>query len=166
MVQTLEAIKGGGGSIKVGTTGTISSLMSKELESMRYAPRKAIPSKDKSSAAATVLATGGVTSPKRLRPRLSANEASSSHCSNISDRNDDLARKEKHYNRKNHKIPMLNSGDVSVDATPIRKKPDKKGSYLVEIVDIKCGHPDRAWATPLANRLKKLSFSKLSESTN
>lgn len=165
MVQTLEAIKGGGGSIKVGTTGTISSLMSKELESMKHAPRKAIPSKDKSSAA-SILASSGVTSPKRLRSRLSANEASSSHSSNSSDRNDDLARKEIHYNRKNHKIPMLNSGNVSVDATPIRKKPDKKGSYLVEIVDIKCGHPDRAWATPLANRLKKLSFSKLSESTN
>ncbi|KAL8127276.1 uncharacterized protein LOC141721290 [Apium graveolens] len=165
MVHTLEAIKGGGGSIKVGTTGTISSLMSKELESMRHAPRKAIPSKDKSSAA-TILASGGIASPKRLRPKLSANEASSSHSSSNSDRNDDLARKEKHYNRKNHKIPMLNSGNVSVDATPIRKKPDKKGSYLVEIVDIKCGHPDRAWTTPLANRLKKLSFSKLSESTN
>ncbi|WOG92080.1 hypothetical protein DCAR_0311338 [Daucus carota subsp. sativus] len=165
MVQTLEAIKGGGGSIKVGTTGTISSLMSKELESMRYAPRKAIPAKDKSSAA-TILESGGITSPKRLRPRLSADEASSSNSNNFSDRNGDLSRKEKHYNRRSHNIPMLNPGNVSVDATPIRKKSDKKGPYLVEIVDIKCGHPDRAWATPLANRLKKLSFSKLSESTN
>ncbi|KAL1823445.1 hypothetical protein ACET3Z_010223 [Daucus carota] len=165
MVQTLEAIKGGGGSIKVGTTGTISSLMSKELESMRYAPRKAIPANDKSSAA-TILESGGITSPERLRPRLSANEASSSNSNNISDRNGDLSRKEKHYNRRSHNIPMLNPGNVSVDATPIRKKSDKKGPYLVEIVDIKCGHPDRAWATPLANRLKRLSFSKLSESTN
>lgn len=165
MAQTLEDIKGGGGSIKVGTTGTISSLMSKELESMRYAPRKAITSKDKASAA-TILASSGVTSPKRSRPRLSANEASSSHSSNMNDRIDDLGKKEKHNNRKNHNIPMLNSGNISVDATPIRKKTDKKGAYLVEIVDIKCGHPDRAWATPLTNRLKKLSFSKLSESTN
>ncbi|KAK3011611.1 hypothetical protein RJ639_011679 [Escallonia herrerae] len=44
------------------------------------------------------------------------------------------------------------------------ESPRKKGSYMVEIVDVKCGNPDRAWASPIANRLKKLGFSKLSES--
>lgn len=165
MVQTLEAIKGGGGSIKVGTTGTISSLMSRELESMKHAPRMAVSSRDKTSAA-TILAPGGVTSPKRLRPRSSANEASSSGSSSINNRNPEFVRKAKHYTRKTQNIPMLNSGNVSLDVTPTREKPDRKGPNIVEIVDIKCGHPDRTWASPIANRLKKLSFSKLSESIN
>lgn len=98
MVQTLEAIKGGGGSIKVGTIGTISSLMLNELESMKHAPRMAVSSRDKSSAS-TILAPGGVTSPKRLRPRSSANEASSNRSSNIN-RNPEFVRKAKHYTRK------------------------------------------------------------------
>lgn len=164
MVQTLEAIKGGGGSIKVGTIGTINSLMSNELESMKHSPRMAVSSRDKSSAS-TILAPGGVTSPKRLRPRSSANEASSSRSSSsINNRNPEFVRKAKHYTRKTQNIRMLNSGNVSLDATPTREKPDRKGPNIAEIVDIKCGHPDRMWASPIANRLKKLSFSKLAES--
>ncbi|PIN15371.1 hypothetical protein CDL12_11991 [Handroanthus impetiginosus] len=53
MVQTLEAIRGGGGSIKVGTTGKISALMSRELESTKSA------SKEPSSC----------TTPRSLKPR-------------------------------------------------------------------------------------------------
>ena len=60
---------------------------------------------------------------------------------------------------------MLNSDNISLDGTPGRDKPDKSGSYIVEIVDFKCGNPDRTWA-PITNRLKKLSFSKLSETSD
>ena len=41
---------------------------------------------------------------------------------------------------------------------------EKKGSNIVESVDIKCGNQDRAWASPITNCLKKLGFLKLSES--
>ncbi|KAI7753133.1 hypothetical protein M8C21_023410, partial [Ambrosia artemisiifolia] len=34
----------------------------------------------------------------------------------------------------------------------------RKGAYIVEVVDIKCKMPD-----PIANRFKKLNFTKLSE---
>ena len=59
---------------------------------------------------------------------------------------------------------MLGSDNIALDRTPRRQKSDKKVSNLVEVVDIKCGNPDRAWASPITNRLKKLGFSKLSES--
>ncbi|KAL9256706.1 hypothetical protein AKJ16_DCAP00895 [Drosera capensis] len=45
MVQKLEAIKGGGGSIKVGTVGTISSLMMRELDSVGSNSRPHLPSR-------------------------------------------------------------------------------------------------------------------------
>ena len=34
----------------------------------------------------------------------------------------------------------------SLDGTPSRDKPDKRGSYVVAVVDLKCGNPDRTWA--------------------
>lgn len=164
MVQTLEAIKGGGGSIRVGTTGTIGSLMTRELESVKSAPQMPVSSRDKPPAV-PVSVPCGATTPKRLQPRKSLDEASSSGSNkHINHRSPEIARKTKNYIHKSHRIPMLGSDNIVLDRTPNRKKTDKKGSYIVEIVDIKCRNPDRAWATPITNRLKKLSFSKLSES--
>lgn len=59
---------------------------------------------------------------------------------------------------------MLGSDSIALDRTPIREKTEKKGTNIVEIVDIKCGNQDRVWANPITNRLKKMGFSKLSES--
>ena len=60
---------------------------------------------------------------------------------------------------------MLDFDNISLDgSTTRREKPDKRGSYMFEVVDIKCSTPDRTWASPITNRLKKLGFSKLSES--
>ncbi|CAK9175515.1 unnamed protein product [Ilex paraguariensis] len=163
MVQTLEAVKGGGGSIKVGTTGTISALMSRELGSMKSATCTSSTSTDKSPTASG-LTPSGATTPKKLKHRTLVDEASSSNGSNsINHKSPEKVRKTKHY-PKTHHIPMLGSDNISVDGTPIRGKPDKKGSNIVEVVDIKCRNQDRTWVTPLTNRLKKLSFSKLSES--
>lgn len=55
----------------------------------------------------------------------------------------------------------LDGASTPTDRTPNRNRIDRKGSYIVEVVDIQCGHPEKAWLT---NRLKKLGFSKLSES--
>ncbi|KAJ4726107.1 DNA replication regulator sld2 like [Melia azedarach] len=157
MVQKLEAIKGGGGSIKIGTTGTISSLMTRELESVKSAPQ--------TPRTPPVSVACGATSVKRLQPRKSSDEAStSSSNNNINRRSPEIARKTKSYNKSTYQIPMLGSDNVVLDRTPIRQKSDKKGPNIVEIVDIKCGHPERAWANPITNKLKKLGFSKLSES--
>ncbi|KAM7492691.1 hypothetical protein LguiA_035612 [Lonicera macranthoides] len=160
MVHTLQDIKVGGGSIKVGSTGTISALMSRELNSS--ALHRPVSCKSKSPTA-TCLVTSGTTAPKRLKSTTASNEASSSRSNNINQESLEIAQKAKHSTRKTNEIPILNSGSISLDGTPIRGKPEKKGSYIVEIVDIKCGNPDRAWATPITNRIRKLGFSKLSD---
>lgn len=162
MVQTLEAIKGGGGSIRVGATGTISSLMTRELDSIKSSPQMPVSLRSKPRA---VPVSDPCTAPKRVQPRKSSDKASSSMSSSCIDhRSPEITRKTKSYTRNTHLIPMLSSDGIALDRTPIREKTDKKGSNIVEIVDIKCGNQDRAWASPITNRLKKLGFSKLSES--
>lgn len=148
MVPKLEAIRGGGGSIKVGTTGTIGALISRELDSTKSATQPTIATLVPIAAATTTAAA------KRPIPRTSLDEASSSS-STINKKSPETLRKTEHY-RKTHKAPMLVSDTMSLDRTPRRDKPNKRGSYIVEIVDIKCG-------SRTANRLKKLSFSKFTE---
>ncbi|KAL6543184.1 hypothetical protein OROHE_010704 [Orobanche hederae] len=143
MEPSLEAIKGGGGSIKVGSTGTISALMSKELHSTK--------------------------STSRPKPKTPPDEPSSSRSSNTSktSKGPESTKRTKPHNRSTHQIPMLGADDnISIDGTPIRRpKPVKKGpAGVVEIVDVKCGSSDRKWVNPITDRLKKLNFSKLSES--
>ncbi|KAL2518547.1 Uncharacterized protein Adt_14794 [Abeliophyllum distichum] len=164
MVQTLEAIKGGGGSIKVGSTGTISVLMSRELESSNSAARMPDTHRNDSSPA-SVSSPADETSSRRLKSKTLVDEASSSGTSSVNHRVPETMTKKKHYVGKTHQIPMLEADNISIDGTPIRPKPAKKGSGMVEIVDIKCGNLDRTWASPITNRLKKLGFSKLSENT-
>lgn len=160
MVHTLETIKGGGGSIKVGTMGSISSLMARELDSIKSAPQMPLSSRTKRQLV-PVSVPYGATTPKRLQPKKSSDEPSSNY---IDHRSIDITRKTNGYTRNTHRIPMLISDSITLDKTPSRGKTDKKASKIVEIVDIKCGNRDRAWASPITNRLKKLGFSKLSES--
>ncbi|CAH9134855.1 unnamed protein product [Cuscuta epithymum] len=157
MVQTLEAIKGGGGSMKVGTTGTISALVSKELDCVKPSLKTpAGPIKKKPPSICSFVA-GAATSPKRMRPKTSSslNETISGNDSN----SPEAARKVKNYTRKTHEIPILESGHLSVDetTTPVRVNGVRRGSRIVEIVDLKCGNREKQWPT-----LKKFSFSKLS----
>ncbi|KAK1407037.1 hypothetical protein QVD17_38647 [Tagetes erecta] len=120
MAQTLEDIKGGGGSIKIGTTGTISVLMSRELANSTPDPSTLEPKE----------ATNGTS----LKAGVEADEAGSSN-TNTTEKN------------KPNKTRKAN-----------RNPNRRKGSYIVEVVDIKCKMPD-----PITNRFKKLHFSKLSE---
>ncbi|KAM3286986.1 hypothetical protein P3S67_020416 [Capsicum chacoense] len=166
MAQTLEAIKGGGGSIKVGTTGKVSTLMSKELDSKKPSSQTPSSSRNKSPTVCGFIA-GSAISPKRMKPRTSSDEASSSGTTcKHSNKSPDSLRKTKHNSRKTHQIPILESENMSVDGTPISQlKTDRKGPYKVEIVDVKCKSMDRTWAIPIKNSLKKLGFTKLSESS-
>ncbi|XP_076922224.1 uncharacterized protein LOC143583936 [Bidens hawaiensis] len=120
MIQTLEDIKGGGGSIKIGTTGTISALMSRELQTSTQDPAILEPK-------VAAIGTSG-------KARVQADEASSS--------NTNTSEKTKPQKAK------------KVNRNPNRRK----GSCIVEVVDIKCKMPDQ-----ITNRFKKLNFSKLSE---
>ncbi|EPS61545.1 hypothetical protein M569_13252 [Genlisea aurea] len=144
--QTAELTRGGGGSVKVGTTGTISALMSRELLNSPAA---------------------------KLEPEPTPSYESSSK-----------NRKTRRFSGgSNNRVPMLRgNGNGDGDGTPPpppppppppeRRRGNKAGRNrlarkasrsVVEIVDINCRHPEKMWVNPIANRLKKLSFSKLSE---
>ncbi|XP_075513868.1 uncharacterized protein LOC142549029 [Primulina tabacum] len=157
MVHTLEAIRGGGGSVKIGTTGTIGALMSRELDSAKHATKV-------SESCASVSVPTGDSTPREPKSKTSKDEASSNGPNIAKNRKcPENVRRSKLSSGGTHHIPMLTSCDISIDGTPIRKKSVKKGPSIVEIVDVKCGNPDRTWVNPITNRLKKLSFSKLSD---
>ncbi|GAB2284667.1 hypothetical protein Dimus_019119 [Dionaea muscipula] len=200
MVQTLEAIKGGGGSIKVGTVGTISSLMTRELEPVVSSSHAHLPSrfgsrrvqdpvsfgsstpKEKAfleeagssrtsrniknnTAPRTLLRTRAqnhdhnprhmAATPRQQKQKASSDEASSG--GNSKDMNQKSPKFQRKYKRTHH-IPILGAENIVLDKTPNREKHVKKGSNIVDIVDINCGTPSGS----LASRLKKLGFSKLS----
>ncbi|KAL7592182.1 hypothetical protein Lser_V15G35318 [Lactuca serriola] len=155
MAQTLEAIKGGGGSIKVGTTGTINALMSRELQSVKVPSPKT-----------TLEQPNNAAMDSKLKPKVQTEEATAS-CSGGTTTNEKEtgggSRKPKHHHaRTASRNPFLRSDSGDGNGTSGRKKNDKKASCIVEIVDVKCGVPDKSWANPITNKFKKLSFSKLS----
>ncbi|KAL4313524.1 hypothetical protein GQ457_01G005840 [Hibiscus cannabinus] len=165
MAQKLEAIKGGGGSIKVGTKGTISSLITRELDSVKPTPQTPVSFRHESQTTPVSVVSGSWT-PKGLKLRKSLDGASTSgNGNNKSYKNPKTSQKTKSLSKNPHQIPMLGFDNIALDRTPSRQKSDKKVSNIVEVVDIKCGkHPDRARSSPVTNRLKKLGFSKLSQS--
>lgn len=175
MAQKLEEIRGGGGSIRVGSQGTISSLMNRELEfsssSSSRNPRSAFVAIDSTLKPRKSMDEGqssmnprspvqhGVsvmssTTPKRQKQKATLEEASCSRDGNV-----ETSPEFPWVQKRTQRIPMLDSENVALDKTPKREKPARKVS-IVEVVDTKCGVP----AGSLSNRLKKLGFSKLSQS--
>lgn len=175
MVQTLEAIRGGGGSIKVGTIGTISSLMTRELESSTSSTSHA-PSSSKQT---QVPKSHHVNAP-HLEPKNSGDQASSSALragtnkqkvtlennkgsSNVSKginrKNADVSGRIRSHKRSSNTL-RPSSRDTQLEKTPLREKPRRNGSNIVDIVDLNCGDP----AGSISNRLKKLGLSRMSQS--
>ncbi|KNA06409.1 hypothetical protein SOVF_181180 [Spinacia oleracea] len=185
MAPTLEAIRGGGGSVKVGTIGTVGSLMTREIESSSCTstPRTPVsvvrgngplkPRKSMSETSSSITTTGikhevlrttktqnlsTTTTPRRLKQNTPLEDVGNNN-QGISKRSLDLPGKTRSHKHSYH-IPMLGSENIHLEKTPIRDKPMKKGSNIVDIVDIRCGRPGGS----ISNRLKKLNFSKLSQS--
>ncbi|XP_065025067.1 uncharacterized protein LOC135649978 [Musa acuminata AAA Group] len=147
----------GEGSLEVGTTGTIGSLMTRELESMKRS-EQASSSARRRQQTGPVFVPCGAAPGKASRRRNQADGCGSSGSSIGQDHCAD-AQKRRHSTRKNgHRVPILGSGDSPMARNSGTDKVEKKGhGYTVEVVDLKCSNP-------MSNRLKKLSFSKLSES--
>lgn len=185
MVQKLEAIKGGGGSIKVGTIGTISSLMTREIEASSSSFHTTLKTrKSVNEGSSSVMNSSfkqrnpqtegrtrsqnqhrisviSATTPKRQKQKLAPLDdlGNSPLCKGTLRRRPDSSGKTRNHKRSSD-IPMLGSENIHLEKTPIREKPPRKGSNLVHVVDIHCGHSTGL----LSNRLKKLGFSKLSHS--
>ncbi|KAJ4976692.1 hypothetical protein NE237_001798 [Protea cynaroides] len=163
MVPTIDAIKGGGGSVRIGATGTVSSLMSKELDSVKKSQQSPKSSLRRSP---TIPVSVPCVSRHKKQPRTTVVNEASTNGSSSNHRSPGSIRKTRSSIHKNaHSVPMLGADDTVVDNSPNRKKPEKKGSYIVEVVDLKCGSHNKAWSNPITHQLRKLSFSKLSERT-
>ncbi|EHA8590681.1 hypothetical protein COCNU_scaffold022222G000010 [Cocos nucifera] len=158
MPWTTEVINDNGDLIKVGTTGTIGSLMSRELEPMKQSSQASSSSRRRPQTGPVTVPCGA--SPKKtLQRKNPPNESGSSSSNGTDHRTPGYGHKPRHKPRKNgHRVPMLGSDNIPIDRNPNTENVEKKGqSYTVEIVDLKCSNP-------MSSRLKKLGFSKLSES--
>ena len=173
MAHTPEISNGNGDQIKLGTTGTVSSLMSRELESVKQSAQ-AFPSSGKKLQDPPVSVPCGY-SPKRTHLRKNppndpgsnssssssnSNSGSSSSSNSGSKSSADTQMPKPKPRRNEHKAPMLAATEITLEKNTSKEKPEKKKkghTYIAEVVDIKCNNP-------MSSRLKKLGFSKLSES--
>ncbi|XP_039032496.1 uncharacterized protein LOC120167597 [Hibiscus syriacus] len=133
MVQKLEAINGGGGgSIKVGTKGTISSLMTRELDSIKT-PKQTPVSLRHKSLATSVASSSPI--PRRLQQRkLSDGVGTSSGRNGMSYKSPQSSvQKTQSFSKNVHQMPMLGSENVALERTPIRHKSDKKCPTLLKL---------------------------------
>lgn len=151
-----ELVNGEGGAIKVGTTGTIGSLMTRELEAIKVAPQGAATPRLRRQSSPVSVPCGA--SPRKIIPRKSSSSVSSSSNGRADRVSAEEACKTRRSSQRNKSSsPMLHSDGVLVDRSPNFEKAKKKGTvHGVEVVDVRCGNP-------MSSRLRKLGFSKLSE---
>lgn len=151
-----ELVNGEGGAIKVGTTGTIGALMTRELEAIRIAPQGAATPRLRHQSSPVSVPCGA--SPRKIILRKSSSNVSSSGSSSSNNgRTDRVSAEEACKPRRSSQRPMLHSDTVLADRSPNIEKAKKKGNvHGVEVVDVRCGNP-------MSSRLRKLGFSKLSE---
>ncbi|KAM0943821.1 hypothetical protein DsansV1_C13g0126171 [Dioscorea sansibarensis] len=159
--QKPEATNGNGYAIKVGATGTIGSLMSRELESMKEASQGSSSTQKKPQSPPVSVPCGSTPRKSQLRRNSTSDSSSSTSSGNSNTGLNKIppsAQKPKQNPWKNgHRVPILGAEDVNADRMNNRDQ-KKPNSYIVEVVDLKCSNP-------MSSRLKKLGFSKLSEST-
>ncbi|XP_047068602.1 uncharacterized protein LOC124676610 [Lolium rigidum] len=155
-----ELVNGEGGAIKVGTTGTIGSLMIRELESIKVTPQGAATPRLRRQSNPVSVPCGA--SPRKTILRKSSSNVACSSSSSNNGRTDrvsaDEASKARRSSQRNKShSPMLHSDGVLADRSPNVEKAKKKGNFhVVEVVDVRCSNP-------MSSRLRKLGFSKLSE---
>lgn len=160
MPYATEHVNGEGATIKVGSTGTIGSLMTRELDASKVAPQVAAPPAIRRQSSPVSVPCGA--SPRKIILRKRSSNVTSSSNSSSNGRTDRVSAEEackprRSSQRNTFSSPMLHSDGVLVDRSPNVDKVKKKGNvYGVKVVDVKCGNP-------MSSRLKKLGFSKLSE---
>ncbi|XP_077232628.1 hexon [Tasmannia lanceolata] len=115
MVQTLEAIKDAGWSIKVGTTGTIGSLMTRELKSLKHAPLPSVPTRRKPQTSSVSVPCGS-TALKKSKPRRKSFDEGSSNNRTVNRRSPaNTQRTRANLQKSDHHIAMLSSDNIPTE---------------------------------------------------
>lgn len=150
MSQTHQIPQGSADPVEIGTIGTIGSLMSQELDTVNSV--QASSSFRKKNTAAPISASA----PKSSRP----SEKPSTKVSSCEDHNarrlGNAEKAKRNFPRNGLLVPIPSEGTNSGRKTREKMLGKKGHGCLVEIVDVKCNNP-------MSSRLKKLGFSKLSE---
>ncbi|GMP66862.1 hypothetical protein CsSME_00027044 [Camellia sinensis var. sinensis] len=141
MVHTLEAIR-------VGAIGTISALITHELDAIKSTPQMPISYESR---------------PHRQTVPVSIDCGVSTRLSQPRRMQGSVQKKLHSTHHSPHGIPMLSSEDISMDRTSRRGRTTKKGFGIVEIVDFKCGNTEKSWSKPITDQFKKLNFLRLSD---
>ena len=151
-----ELVHGEGSAIKVGTTGTIGSLMTRELDAIKVEPQATATPRLRRQGCPVSVSCGAT--PRKVVLRKSSSDVSSSSNGNRTDRvSAEEACKSRRASRRNtFNSPMLRSDCALVDRSPNTGKTKKGSVHGVEVVDVKCGNL-------MSSRLRKLGFSRLSE---
>ncbi|XP_078180985.1 hexon [Carex rostrata] len=144
--------------IKVGSTGTVASLMSRELENIKITqvtPQDAAASSSNANTRRKKYQSSPVSVPCGANPKKIVIPQKSNLSKEEADK---LPRSVRKNNGRD--APMLSGDCAGTDqnSNPSFAKSGKKGHLnAVEVVDLKC-------TNPMSSRLRKLGFSKLSES--
>lgn len=162
MPGATEPENANGASVKVGATGTVSSLMSRELNSTKSSPQPSPSSSRRRHQSAPVSVPCGASPRKAIQRKASQDDSpgsrSRSSSSSTRSSNGSTSQRSSSAQSNGNRVPILRSNDILADRNPNVDKAEKKGhAYIVEVVDLKCNNP-------MSSRLKKLGFSKLSES--
>jgi len=98
--------------------------------------------------------------PKRLKQKTPLEDVCNSSVRQSMNKNSPRSSSGKKRSHKSSShIPMIGSENIHLEKTPVRIVSSKKGLNIVDVVDVSCGSP-----SSLSDRLKKLGFSKLSQS--
>ncbi|KAG0481537.1 hypothetical protein HPP92_012395 [Vanilla planifolia] len=135
-----ETTKADGDSVKIGSRGTVGSLISLEFESMKNAPQTA-----------SFFQKKNVT--KTTHRRKTPSSEPSSNKNTVADHGIVGQNIKQKPSRNSQRAPIL-SCEANSDKHASKAK---RHTYMVEVVDIKCNNP-------MSDSLKKLGFSRLSES--
>ncbi|CAL9168167.1 unnamed protein product [Musa hybrid cultivar] len=155
MPRAADAIHDDGVSVKIGATGTIGTLMTRELESPKHSEQTSSTRRKQQTVPVSIPC--GANPRRALQRRNQTNEPGSIRRSSGGS-NSEQAHCSNHARRNGHRAPMLRSDDNPVNRNMDTDRIGKK-AYTVEIVDLKCSNP-------MSSQLKKLGFSKLSVSTS
>jgi hypothetical protein len=160
MPCTAALVHGEGGTVKVGTTGAIGSLMTRELGAIKVTPQAAATPRLRRQGCPVSVPCGA--SPRKAVLRKSSTVVTSNSSNNNNGRTDRVSAEEACKTRRisrrhTFNSPILHSDGMLADRSPsLEKAKEQRNKCGVQVVDVKCSNP-------MSSRLRKLGFSKLSE---
>lgn len=156
MAHKQDNLRSKQGFIKVGATGKVSTLMTRELDDLKQSSSNHVSRKRNTQSLPVTVCCGD------FRRQSSYNSANTTRST---DKKTEARIRRKLHNMRHsgYDIPMFASDDVFIHSKPVRD--EKRRPQFVEVVNLKCGTSlKKAWSSHTSNN-GKVKFSRLSVST-